>query len=65
MLNIFVCFSSPFSPLSYLTDIVCLHLHMLGLREPLTEMNTRNLPGGKGRLACKAVNLTTICEPIV
>jgi hypothetical protein len=33
--------------------------------EPLTEMSTRNLPGGKGRLARKADNLTTICEPIV
>jgi hypothetical protein len=28
--------------------------------EPLTEMNTRNLPGCKGRLACKADNLTAI-----
>jgi hypothetical protein len=33
--------------------------------QPLTEMSTRNLPGGKGRPACKADNLTTICEPIV
>jgi hypothetical protein len=28
------------------------------------EMSTRNLPGGKGRPARKADNLT-ICEPIV
>jgi hypothetical protein len=33
--------------------------------QPLTEMSTRNLPGGKGRLACKADNLTAICEPVV
>jgi hypothetical protein len=33
--------------------------------QPLTEMNTRNLPGGKGRPTCKAENLTVICEPIV
>jgi hypothetical protein len=33
--------------------------------QPLTEMSTRNLPGGKGRPARKAGNLTTICEPIV
>jgi hypothetical protein len=33
--------------------------------EPLTEMNTRNLPGDKGRPARKADNLTAICEPIV
>jgi hypothetical protein len=37
----------------------------LGSTQPLTEMNTRNLPGGKGRPAHKANNLTAICEPIV
>jgi hypothetical protein len=31
--------------------------------QPLTEMSTRNLPGGKGRPACKADNLTAICQP--
>jgi hypothetical protein len=31
-------------------------------RQPLTEMNTRYLPGGKGRLARKAENLTALCE---
>jgi hypothetical protein len=29
----------------------------LGSTQPLTYMSTRNLPGGKGRLACKADNL--------
>jgi hypothetical protein len=33
--------------------------------QPLTEMSTRNLPGGKGRPARGADNLTAICEPIV
>jgi hypothetical protein len=33
--------------------------------QPLTEMSTRNLPGGKGRPAPKADNLTAICEPII
>jgi hypothetical protein len=33
--------------------------------QPLTEMSTRNLPGGKGLPARKAHNLTAICEPIV
>jgi hypothetical protein len=33
----------------------------LGSTEPLTEMSTRNLPGGKGRPARKADNLTAIC----
>jgi hypothetical protein len=37
----------------------------LGSTQPLTEMKTRDLPGGKGRLARKAENLTAICEPIV
>jgi hypothetical protein len=36
----------------------------LGSTQPLTEMSTRNLPGGKGRPARKA-ELTAICEPIV
>jgi hypothetical protein len=33
--------------------------------QPLTEMSTRNLYGGKDRPARKADNLTAICEPIV
>jgi hypothetical protein len=33
--------------------------------QPLTEISTRNRPGGKGRPACEADNLTTICGPIV
>jgi hypothetical protein len=33
--------------------------------QPLTEMSTRNLPGGKGRPVRKADYLTAICEPIV
>jgi hypothetical protein len=37
----------------------------LGSTQPLTEMSTRNLHGGKGRAARGADNLTAICEPIV
>jgi hypothetical protein len=37
----------------------------LGSTQPLIEMSTKNLPGGKGRPACKASKLTAICEPIV
>jgi hypothetical protein len=37
----------------------------LGSTQPLTEMSTRNLPGGKGRAARGAAHLTAICEPIV
>jgi hypothetical protein len=38
---------------------------VLETTQPLTQMSTRNLTGGKGRPASKADNLTTICEPIV
>jgi hypothetical protein len=37
----------------------------LGSIQPLTEMSTRNILGGKGRATRKADNLTAICEPIV
>jgi hypothetical protein len=37
----------------------------LGSTQPLTEMTTREVSGGKGRPAHKADNLTAICEPIV
>jgi hypothetical protein len=37
----------------------------LGSTQPLTEMSTRNLLGGKGWPARKADNLTAISEPIV
>jgi hypothetical protein len=34
----------------------------LGSTQPLTEMSTRNLPGGKRRSVRKAENLTAIYE---
>jgi hypothetical protein len=37
----------------------------LGSTQPLTEMSTRNLRGGKRRPAREADNVTAICEPIV
>jgi hypothetical protein len=39
----------------------------LGLVQPLTEMSTRVLPGGGGKVLTvrKAENLTAICEPVV
>jgi hypothetical protein len=36
-----------------------------GSTQPLTEMSTRNLSGGKGRSAYKGDNLTAVCESIV
>jgi hypothetical protein len=36
----------------------------LGSTQPLTEMSTRYLPGGKGLPAREADNLTAVCEPI-
>jgi hypothetical protein len=38
---------------------------VLGSTQPLTEMSTGNIPGGKVRPARKADNLSAICEPIV
>jgi hypothetical protein len=37
----------------------------LGSNQPLTEMSTRNRPGGRERPTRKADNLTAICEPTV
>jgi hypothetical protein len=37
----------------------------LGSTQPLTEMSTRNFPGGKGRPARKADKFAAICETIV
>jgi hypothetical protein len=37
----------------------------LGSTQTLTEISTRNLPGGKRRPVPKADNFTAICEPIV
>jgi hypothetical protein len=36
----------------------------LGSTQPLTNLSTRNLPGGKGLPALEADNITAICEPI-
>jgi hypothetical protein len=36
----------------------------LGSSRPLTEVTTRNLPGGKERPELKADNLIVICEPV-
>jgi hypothetical protein len=37
----------------------------LGSTQPLTEMSTRNLPGGKKQPARRADNLAAICVPNV
>jgi hypothetical protein len=37
----------------------------LGSTQLITEMSTRNLPGGTAQPAREADNLTAICEPIV
>jgi hypothetical protein len=37
----------------------------LGSTQPLTEMSTSNLPGGKGRSAREGDNLPNFCEPTV
>jgi hypothetical protein len=37
----------------------------LGSTQAVTEMSTRNLPGGKGRPERRDDNLIAICEPII
>jgi hypothetical protein len=37
----------------------------LGSTQPVTEISTKNLSGGKGRPARKADNLTAVYDPIV
>jgi hypothetical protein len=37
----------------------------LGSTQPLTEMSTRDLSGGKGQPARKADNIIAMCVPIV
>jgi hypothetical protein len=37
----------------------------LEFTQPLTEMSTQNLPGGKVQLVHKSDKLTAICEPTV
>jgi hypothetical protein len=51
----------------WISQLTCLSSSTmaLGLTQPLTEMSTRNLPGGKGRPTREADNLTAIYEPIV
>jgi hypothetical protein len=38
---------------------------VLGSTQPLTEMSTKNLAGGKELPPRKDDNLTAICEPII
>jgi hypothetical protein len=55
----------PMRSLDFSIDLILQPHRGPGSTQPLTEMSTRNLPGGKGRPAHKADNLTAICEPFV
>jgi hypothetical protein len=50
--------------LDFSVELILLDTVALGSTQPVTEMSTRDLPGGKGQPARKADNLTAICEPI-
>jgi hypothetical protein len=41
------------------------HTMALESTQPLTEISTKNLPGGKGWPVCKANNLTAISDTII
>jgi hypothetical protein len=56
----------PMRSLNFSIDLILpVALMALGSTQPLTEMSTRNHPGGDRRPARKADNLNTICGPNV
>jgi hypothetical protein len=67
--NAGVCFSEPSDDgvnITFGVEEISPHISSdLGSTQPLTEMNTTNLPRDKDQPARKADNLTAICEPIV
>jgi hypothetical protein len=52
-------------PGSILDDVIGFFTMVMGSTQPVTEMSTSDVAGGKGRPTHKADNLTAICEPIV
>jgi hypothetical protein len=57
--------SIPDEVIAFLIDLNHPAAMALGSTQSLTEINSRNLPGGKGQPVHKADNLTAICELIV
>jgi hypothetical protein len=58
-------FDSPMRLLDFSVDLILLAaLSPCGEFSLLTQLSARNLPRGEGQSACKADNLTAICEPI-
>jgi hypothetical protein len=49
---------------SILVEVIGYFTMALGSTQPVTEMSTRNLLGGKELPALKADNFAAICEPI-
>jgi hypothetical protein len=64
-LHLLCIFYLPMRSLDFSIDLILPAALALGSTQPLTEMSTRNLPGGKVRPAHGADNLTAICELIV
>jgi hypothetical protein len=55
----------PMRSLDFSIDLILPAAVAVGSIQPLTEMSTSNLSGGKGRSARGADNLTAICESII
>jgi hypothetical protein len=56
----------PMRSLDFSIDLILpAALWSMGSTQPITEMSTRNLPGGKERPAHMTDYLTAICEPTV
>jgi hypothetical protein len=65
-LKILSCYAIQMFHCLYMTMLQARSRNMaLGSTQSLTEMGTRNLPGGKGWLVHMADNLTNTCEPAI
>jgi hypothetical protein len=53
------------NPASLVVVDLVIQITLGGQQQPLIGLGSRNLPGGRARLAHKPDNLAAICEPII